>query len=45
MPARIGVVTFPGSLDDIDALRAIRLSGASRYPSGMPATRSTASTR
>ena len=28
MPARIGVVTFPGSLDDIDALRAIRLSGA-----------------
>ena len=28
MPERIGVVTFPGSLDDIDALRAIRLSGA-----------------
>ncbi len=28
MAARIGVVTFPGSLDDIDALRAIRLSGA-----------------
>ena len=28
MPARIGVVTFPGSLDDVDALRAIRLSGA-----------------
>jgi phosphoribosylformylglycinamidine synthase subunit PurQ / glutaminase len=28
MPARIGVVTFPGSLDDVDALRAVRLSGA-----------------
>ncbi len=28
MAARIGVVTFPGSLDDHDALRAIRLSGA-----------------
>jgi phosphoribosylformylglycinamidine synthase I len=26
--ARIGVVTFPGSLDDRDALRAIRLAGA-----------------
>jgi len=25
---RIGVVTFPGSLDDVDALRAIRLAGA-----------------
>jgi hypothetical protein len=25
---RIGVVTFPGSLDDHDALRAVRLSGA-----------------
>jgi phosphoribosylformylglycinamidine synthase len=25
---RIGVVTFPGSLDDQDALRAVRLSGA-----------------
>ena len=24
---RIGVVTFPGSLDDIDALRAVRLAG------------------
>jgi phosphoribosylformylglycinamidine synthase subunit PurQ / glutaminase len=32
MPARIGVVTFPGSLDDIDALRAIRLSGAEPVP-------------
>lgn len=26
--ARIGVVTFPGSLDDMDALRAVRLAGA-----------------
>ena len=28
MTARIGVVTFPGSLDDSDALRAIRIVGA-----------------
>ncbi|MGW7519763.1 phosphoribosylformylglycinamidine synthase subunit PurQ [Streptomyces sp. NPDC054796] len=28
MTARIGVVTFPGSLDDIDARRAVRLAGA-----------------
>ena len=28
MTKRIGVVTFPGSLDDQDALRAVRLSGA-----------------
>jgi phosphoribosylformylglycinamidine synthase len=27
MPARVGVVTFPGSLDDRDAARAVRLSG------------------
>jgi phosphoribosylformylglycinamidine synthase subunit PurQ / glutaminase len=27
MSARIGVVTFPGSLDDRDALRAVRLAG------------------
>ncbi|MFP5283686.1 MAG: phosphoribosylformylglycinamidine synthase subunit PurQ [Actinomycetes bacterium] len=27
MAARIGVVTFPGSLDDVDALRAVRLCG------------------
>jgi phosphoribosylformylglycinamidine synthase len=27
MPARIGVVTFPGSLDDRDAQRAIRFAG------------------
>ena len=24
---RIGVVTFPGSLDDVDAARAVRLAG------------------
>ena len=24
---RIGVVTFPGSLDDVDARRAVRLAG------------------
>jgi phosphoribosylformylglycinamidine synthase len=28
MTARIGVVTFPGSLDDGDAARAVRLAGA-----------------
>ena len=28
MAQRIGVVTFPGTLDDHDALRAVRLSGA-----------------
>jgi len=28
MTARIGVVTFPGSLDDRDALRAVRAAGA-----------------
>ena len=28
MTARIGVVTFPGSLDDSDATRAVRLAGA-----------------
>jgi phosphoribosylformylglycinamidine synthase subunit PurQ / glutaminase len=27
MSARIGVVTFPGSLDDRDALRAVKISG------------------
>jgi phosphoribosylformylglycinamidine synthase len=30
--ARIGVVTFPGSLDDRDALRAVRLAGADPVP-------------
>lgn len=28
MTARIGVVTFPGTLDDRDALRAVRIAGA-----------------
>ena len=32
MAARIGVVTFPGSLDDHDALRAVRLGGAEPVP-------------
>lgn len=26
--ARIGVITFPGTLDDVDAVRAVRLAGA-----------------
>jgi phosphoribosylformylglycinamidine synthase subunit PurQ / glutaminase len=29
---RVGVVTFPGSLDDRDALRAVRLAGATPVP-------------
>jgi phosphoribosylformylglycinamidine synthase len=29
---RIGVVTFPGSLDDRDALRAVRVTGAEAVP-------------
>lgn len=29
---RIGVVTFPGSLDDHDALRAVKLSGSEAVP-------------
>ena len=29
---RIGVVTFPGSLDDIDAARAVRVAGADPVP-------------
>ncbi|UGT59730.1 phosphoribosylformylglycinamidine synthase subunit PurQ [Nocardia asteroides] len=28
MSPRIGVITFPGTLDDVDAARAVRLSGA-----------------
>ncbi len=28
MPLRVGVVTFPGSLDDRDAARAVRIAGA-----------------
>jgi phosphoribosylformylglycinamidine synthase I len=30
--ARVGVVTFPGSLDDRDAARAVRLAGAEAVP-------------
>ncbi|MEO5652603.1 MAG: phosphoribosylformylglycinamidine synthase subunit PurQ [Marmoricola sp.] len=29
---RVGVVTFPGSLDDVDAQRAVRLAGAEAVP-------------
>ena len=32
MPARVGVVTFPGSLDDTDALRAVRVAGGEPVP-------------
>jgi phosphoribosylformylglycinamidine synthase I len=32
VPARIGVVTFPGSLDDRDAVRAIQLAGGEGVP-------------
>jgi phosphoribosylformylglycinamidine synthase subunit PurQ / glutaminase len=32
MEPRVGVVTFPGSLDDRDALRAVRLAGATPVP-------------
>ena len=32
MTARIGVVTFPGSLDDRDAQRAVRIAGAEAVP-------------
>ena len=28
MTARIGVITFPGTLDDVDAARAVRVAGA-----------------
>ncbi|GAA4737955.1 phosphoribosylformylglycinamidine synthase subunit PurQ [Gordonia phosphorivorans] len=28
MSARIGVITFPGTLDDVDAARAVRVAGA-----------------
>ncbi len=28
MSARVGVITFPGTLDDVDAARAVRLAGA-----------------
>ncbi|GAB11678.1 phosphoribosylformylglycinamidine synthase 1 [Gordonia araii NBRC 100433] len=29
---RIGVITFPGTLDDVDAARAVRLAGAEAVP-------------
>jgi len=32
MSSRVGVVTFPGSLDDRDAARAVRLAGAEPVP-------------
>jgi phosphoribosylformylglycinamidine synthase len=32
MSPRVGVITFPGSLDDVDALRAIRLAGGEAVP-------------
>ncbi|MFG3253713.1 phosphoribosylformylglycinamidine synthase subunit PurQ [Streptomyces sp. NPDC048172] len=32
MTTRIGVVTFPGSLDDRDAARAVRIAGAEAVP-------------
>ena len=28
MTARVGIITFPGTLDDVDAARAVRLAGA-----------------
>lgn len=28
MSAKIGVITFPGTLDDVDAIRAVRIAGA-----------------
>lgn len=35
MTARIGVITFPGTLDDVDAARAARLSAPKRSRCGM----------
>jgi phosphoribosylformylglycinamidine synthase I len=32
LTSRVGVVTFPGSLDDADALRAVRAAGAEAVP-------------
>jgi phosphoribosylformylglycinamidine synthase I len=32
MSARIGVITFPGTLDDVDAARAVKYSGAEAVP-------------
>ena len=36
MTARVGIVTFPGSLDDRDAARAVTGPAARRSRSGMP---------
>lgn len=32
MSARLGVITFPGTLDDVDASRAVRYAGAEAVP-------------
>jgi phosphoribosylformylglycinamidine synthase len=32
VPSRLGIVTFPGSLDDRDAARAVRIAGAEAVP-------------
>ena len=32
MTARVGVITFPGTLDDVDAARAVRHAGAEAIP-------------
>jgi phosphoribosylformylglycinamidine synthase I len=32
LSVRIGIVTFPGSLDDVDAARAVRLAGGEAVP-------------
>ncbi|MET0188536.1 MAG: phosphoribosylformylglycinamidine synthase subunit PurQ, partial [Pseudonocardia sediminis] len=31
-PTRVGVITFPGTLDDVDAARAVRIAGAEAVP-------------
>ena len=36
MTARVGIVTFPGSLDDRDAARAVTRPAGRRSRSGMP---------
>jgi phosphoribosylformylglycinamidine synthase I len=36
MRARVGVVTFPGSLDDADAVRAVRRAGGEPVPLPVP---------
>ena len=42
---RIGVITFPGTLDDGDAARAVRLAGGRPSRCGTPTTTCAASTR